>query len=142
MNRTGRILAVTAGLIVGGAVFGGLAALAALLIAFALTEGMPIDVPTDVYEMVFGVGALFGGVLFPVTCWVLLRRVALGLALLGTVVGTIAGGTVGWLLPAHDIDQVYNSVIGAVIGFLIATVLLRVLASRAAPRDETRVSVG
>ncbi len=143
MNRTGRILAVTAGLIAGGAIFGGVAAIAALLIGASVTEGPGLNLlDGSLLAFVFGVGALFGGLLFPVTCWVLLRRVALGLALLGTVVGTIAGGTVGWLLPAHDVDQVYNAVIGAVVGFLIATVLLRVLASRTGNREATRVSVG
>ena len=142
MNRTGRIAAVTAGLILGGAIFGGIAAVVALLIGAAVTAGPGLNLlEGSLLAFVFSVGAFFGGFLFPTACWVLLRRVALGLALLGTVAGTVAGGIVGWLLPAHDIDQVYNAVIGAVVGFLVATVLLRVLASRTGQRQAARVSV-
>ena len=92
MSRTLRIVAVTAGLLAAGAVAGALAADAALLLASAV-EGSGLAL-NDWEPLLFvaSVGALFGGVLLPVTAWLFLRRVPLGLALLGTVVGTIAGG--------------------------------------------------
>ena len=141
MSQTGRILAVTAGLIAGGALFGALAAVATLAIGFAAMgrAGEILD-PVGL-EMVATVGALLGGVLFPAAAWLLMRTVPIGLALIGTVAGTTAGGAAGWLVAGTDFDQVVYALIGGVIGFVFASVLLRVRAGRTAAR-RTRVSAG
>ena len=129
MSRSLRIVAVTAGLLVAGAIAGALAADAAMAIALAVTDGPGALRGTgEGFFIVTVVGALFGGVLLPATAWIFLRRVALGLALLGTVLGTIAGGVVGWIVNARG-DQVTGGVIGAIVGFAVAALLLRVFAS-------------
>lgn len=139
MNRTGRILAVTAGLIAGGALFGALAAVVALMIGVAATDHLRDVMNAELLELVAGVGAVFGGVLFPTAGFVVLRRVPLGLALLGTLVGAVAGGVTGWMLRGQDIMQVYHAIIGALIGFLAATIALRLTAGRVR-REPIRVS--
>jgi hypothetical protein len=129
MSRSLRIAAVTAGLLVAGAVAGAVAADVALLIALAV-GGTPVALNHVGEPLLFvgAVGALFGGVLLPVTAWIFLRRVPLGLALLGTLLGTILGGVGGWVLSRAG-DPVQGGVVGAVIGFALAALLLRLRAS-------------
>ena len=139
MNRIGRILAVTAGLIVGGALAGALAAVVALGIAIALTPSLHVGGGVGAaLENAALVGAVFGGVLFPVAGFVVLRRVPLGLALLGTLLGTIAGAVIGWFVPPVPIEHAIN---GALIGFVISTLLLRLTLGRASRVEGQRVPV-
>jgi hypothetical protein len=129
MNRSIRIVAVTGGLLASGAVAGALAAVVAVLIAIAVTQsGMEMS---DWRPLAFiaSVGALFGGVLLPITAWLFLRRVPLGLALLGTVVGTIVGGSLGWIVHPGG-EEIMGGVGGAFAGFAIAALLLRLRVSR------------
>ena len=129
MERPVRIVLVTLGLCLAGAVFGALAAVVAFALASGLTGGFDVVFYADVLAFVAAVGAVFGGVLLPVTCWVLLRRVPLGLAVMGTVAGTVLGGALGWMLLP---DSIIHPVLGAVAGFFCAALLLRLRAS--APR--------
>ena len=155
MHGTARILSVTAGLVVGGAVFGAVAAVLALMIGSALsgTLGEVLHHGRGLLGFVSALGAVFGVALFPAAAWLLMRRVPLARALLGTGAATVAGGVLGWLVPARDAftislgaqggpDQVLDAVAGAVLGFLAATVMLRMAAGRAeARREAARVSV-
>jgi hypothetical protein len=155
MHGTTRILSVTAGLIVGGAIFGAVSAVLSLVIGSALTGTLPqvLSHGRGLLGFVSALGAVFGVALFPAAAWLLMRRVPVGQALLGTGAATIAGGVIGWLVPARDAflisldartgpDQVLDAVAGAVIGFLAATVILRLAAGRAeARREAARVSV-
>jgi len=127
---------VTVGLLVAGAVAGALAADAALLIAVGLSE-RALGIPRDTLGFVAAVGALFGGVLLPITAWLFLRRVPLGLALLGTVIGTVIGGSLGWVVGIGG-DAIRAGVAGAFAGFACAALLLRLRAS--APRVRHAVS--
>jgi hypothetical protein len=133
MSRTFRIFAVTVGLLVAGAIAGALAAVAAVMIAFAAGgEGLGLTgTDAEMLSVVAILGALFGGVLLPVTAWIFLRRVPLGLALLGTVVGTILGGVLGWI-AAPGLDEIQGGLVGAFTGFACAALFLRLRAS--APR--------
>jgi hypothetical protein len=143
MSRIGRILAVTAGLMAGGALFGAVAAVAALLIAVSFTGELGEVVrDADLLQLVAVVGALFGGVLFPTAGFIVLRRVPLWLALLGNLVGTVAGGVIGWLVPGRAGDQVIHAIIGALLGFLLATIALRLTVGRAARGEAVRVPAG
>ena len=143
MSRIGRILAVTAGLMAGGALFGAIAAVAALLIAVSFTGELGEVVrDADLLQLVAVVGALFGGLLFPTAGFIVLRRVPLWLALLGNLVGTVAGGVIGWLLPGLAGDQVIHAIIGALRGFLLATIALRLTVGRAARGEAVRVPAG
>src|SRR5688572_6079865 len=80
-----RVLGVTAALLACGAVFGALAAVVAAAVAFNITDGPPFSLYAEIYVIAAVVGAAMGGVLLPAACWLLLRRVPLGLAFLGTV---------------------------------------------------------
>ena len=136
MSRSLRIVAVTAGLLMAGAVAGAVAAVAAVAIAIALTAS-PVTLTPEPLVFAGMVGAFFGGVLLPVTAWIFLRRVPLGLALLGTLLGTIIGGVLGWVVHLTG-DPVEGGVIGAVAGFAVAALLLRLRAS-APPRQAVPV---
>jgi hypothetical protein len=131
MNRTTRIVAVTVGLLAAGAVAGAVAADAALFLASALDGGGVALNDWEPLLVVAAIGALFGGVLLPITAWLFLRRVPLGLALLGTVVGTIVGGALGWIVRLGS-NEIQGGVMGAFAGFAVAALLLRLRAS--APR--------
>jgi hypothetical protein len=135
MSRALRIFAVTAGLLAAGAVAGALAAAAALAIALTVS-GDPVG--QEMLSIVAMIGALFGGVLLPATAWIFLRRVPLGLALLGTLVGTIVGGSAGWILMSGH-DPIRGGLGGAFAGFAGAALLLRLRASAPArvPRAVT-----
>ena len=124
MTRARRIFAVTAGLFATGAIVG---AVTGAVVATVLMNFLPI--PTRSFSLeLFGVGAvygaLFGAVLFPTAGWLLMRHVPLGKALLGTSIGTLAGGLLGWFLPIGAIPPVRSLGLG-VLGFAIAVLLLR-----------------
>jgi hypothetical protein len=131
MNRTTRIVAVTVGLLAAGALAGALAADAALLLASAVDGSGLALTNWEPLLVVAGIGALFGGVLLPITAWLFLRRVPLGLALLGTVVGTIVGGALGWIVRLGS-NEIQGGIMGAFAGFAVAALFLRLRAS--APR--------
>lgn len=136
MNRNLRIAAVTGGLLVAGAVAGAIAADVALLIAAALDGNGPELIGLEPMLFVGSVGALLGGVLLPITAWLFLRRVPIGLAVLGTLLGTVVGGALGWILFSGD--QIRGGLGGAFAGFALSALLLRLRAS--APRVPRAVS--
>src|SRR5687768_2037857 len=138
MNRTLRIIAVTAGLLGAGAAAGALAGIAALLIALWVSGLGVTGSEIEMLGFVALVGGLFGGVLLPATAWIFLRRVPLGLALLGTLLGTIVGGVLGWVVRLGA-NEIQGGLIGAFAGFAIAALLLRLRAS--APRERRAISV-
>ncbi|HEX6748253.1 MAG TPA: hypothetical protein VF092_13235 [Longimicrobium sp.] len=152
MKRTARILVVTAGLFAGGALFGAASAVASLLIGTALRGNLQDAFAHGAVGFVAVVGAVFGMALFPAAAWLLMRRVPVGLALAGTGAGTVAGGVLGWLIPANDAflisvgpvsgpDQAVDAVTGAVIGFVLSIVFLRIATARAARRRAAGVAV-
>ena len=61
----------------------------------------------------------------------------LGLALLGTLLGTLVGGALGWIV-APSPNEIQGGLIGAFTGFAAAALLLRLRAS--APRVRHAVS--
>ena len=131
MSRSLRIAAVTGGLLVAGAVAGAIAADAAFLIAQTIEGGSLSLIGLEPLLFVGSLGALLGGVLLPITAWLFLRRVPIGLAVLGTLLGTVVGGALGWVLFSGS-DQIRGGLGGAFAGFALSTLLLRLLAS--APR--------
>jgi hypothetical protein len=119
VNRPFRILAVTVGLIVAGAVLGATAGALALAIALTLTEG-------QVYGLEFAgaFGAVLGAVTAPVVALVLLRRVPLGRMFVGLTSGTVVGGVFGWIVAVVP-DQVGSALLSAFVGCLAAAVSMR-----------------
>jgi hypothetical protein len=129
MGRTRRILAVTAGLVVFGAAAGAIAGALVAIFAIAFSLGPREALDLDLIRFGATLGAPLGGALLPAAGWLLMRRVPLGRAMLGTMLGTIAGGLIGWFTP-FLIDEFYRTIVGGFLGFVLAVVALRRLASR------------
>jgi hypothetical protein len=139
MTRLGRIITVTLGLSIAGAIFGALAGVIGLVVLTVLTGGgLPM---LDMAVVPAILGATFGAVGAPAIAWLLLRYVPLGKAVAWGTVGTAAGGVGGWLL-ATVVDraspglatavesQVKGAILGAIAGFLTAALILRIRAAR------------
>ncbi|MBI2378435.1 MAG: hypothetical protein HYV07_30835 [Deltaproteobacteria bacterium] len=133
-SRAPRILAVTAGLAVAGAIFGSIAVILAVgcmeLVSAISANLRGTDYSSSNLHHVLTVGAVFGAplgaVLAPVAGWALLRYVPLGKAFVGLTVGATIGGVVGVLV--YQLGQVpVNPLISAVLGFVVAAVVLRKL---------------
>lgn len=125
----GRIVAVTFGLVVAGAVFGGIAGAVALAISLVLSQDYGHLRESRLFAVAAVIGALLGAVCAPLAGWLLLRQVPLGRAFAGLTVGATLGGVAGWFLPrsfAHG-DGI---LITAALGFLGAAVVLRIAHSR------------
>ena len=69
-------------------------------------------------------GAVLGAVLLPLAGWLLMRRVPLGRALLGTAAGAVSGGLLGWFMPVGP-DVIARTLVAGVAGFLVAVIVLR-----------------
>jgi hypothetical protein len=126
-----RILLVTAGLMLTGFLFGGMAG-AVLTFLLGLPDGWT-GLPAWEYLVIgAGLGGLFGAVLGPLGAWLLMRHVPLGLAVGGTTLGTVLGGAaaVAWNAPGA-------LVYGPVAGFALAALALRVHARRRLHRRGT-----
>lgn len=124
-----RKLIVTFGLSAGGAIVGAAAGAVASLLA--LVVGRVIVSIFDLWVLAIPatIGAFLGFVLTPIVAWMLLRRVPLGRAFLGLAGGTIAGGVLGFFFP-YEWDPIEGAVVAAVVGFCVAALVLRWLASR------------
>ena len=107
---------MTGALAVAGAVFGALAS--ALAVTIWLAPRGDLHFGTDVLLFAALVGGALGAVLGPAAAWLLLRRVPVGRAVLGTTAGAFAGGLVSAALQIH-------AVLGAVVGFTAAALILR-----------------
>ena len=128
-NRNQRILAVTAGLAVTGAVVGALCA-GVVVTSIASAEAKSTFIFSPEFFRLLGimavVGAITGVVGAPALAWGLLRRVPLGRAIVVTAGATIAGSILGeTFFPFNP----YRNVIPGVIvcgwlGFLMAGLAL------------------
>jgi hypothetical protein len=99
-----------------GAVMGGICGAVATAIGLAIAGG-GIHTQAVLFGTWFGAG--LGAVAAPIVAWGLLRHVPLGRAIAETALGSIAGATVGWLVPA------INPLYGAVGGFVLSALQLR-----------------
>jgi hypothetical protein len=130
--RMMRIAAVTAGLIVAGAVFGTIAGAVILLAWLAATGSFtsPLDDAAFVLQFSFAFAGTLGAVLGPIAGWLLMRHVPLGLAVGGTTLGTVVGGAIGFIATALPI----GSMVYGVAGFGVCAIALRILYPRREPR--------
>lgn len=129
MNRPWRVVTITAGLILTGAVVGALAG------AVSLTTSLWIDRdPWYVLGLFAGplYGAPIGAVVAPVLAWTVLRRVALGQMFMWLGSGTAIGGLVGWITTVTPMEEakVMSGLAGAVVGCLVAAIRVRYHARR------------
>jgi hypothetical protein len=75
-----------------------------------------------VFAAVFG--AICGAIAAPAGGWLLLRRVPLGRAMAWTVIATVFGAVVLWVLPL-GYNRIERGILGAIVGFLAAALALR-----------------
>ena len=117
------ILAVTAALLAGGALFGGLAGAVALTLVLALFGTFNWGLLLVAAQM----GAVLGAVLLPIAGWTLLPRVPLWRVFTGTIAGTVIGGLLGTVLGflLYPVGLLVGPVLGAILGFLCAAIRLR-----------------
>ena len=125
MGRTKRILAVTAGLVVAGAVIGAVLGVLVLALTAVILGGwssLRFDGLLLPMGLVFG--AMRGAVLAPAAAWLLMRDVPLGRAIGGTALGTVLGAVMGTVLAPG------TTFLMALAGFVAAAVYLRVRSGR------------
>lgn len=114
-GRGRRVAAVTLALGVAGAIFGAVAsAVACMIWLWSLAQ----HVDAEALAVAAAVGGVCGAVLGPAGAWLLLRRVPLGVAVLGTTFGAIVGGALGSIIQSRPLES-------AVAGFLLAGMVLR-----------------
>lgn len=134
MNTFRRILAVTSGLALAGAVSGalsGVLVIQAIIISLAGTLA-----PRQSVAASCAIGGIFGAVVAPALAWSLLRRVAVGRAIIGIAAGAGLGGAIGVLVSANFVNPyvpfainrppIPQAVIGALMGATLAAAYLRV----------------
>jgi hypothetical protein len=125
LGRAGRIIVVGGGLMVASGIFG------ALLGAAIFSAGVAIVMHTfSLHVVAWGAvrGAFAGGIVAPLSAYLFLRRVPLGLAIPGLALATILGGTAGELAPRSPLGE-WQTAAGAAVGLLLAVVLLRLRSS-------------
>jgi hypothetical protein len=124
MTRLRRILAITAGLIGLGAGAGAAAGTVVAMVVGVFEGGLAELIDLELAAIGAVYGATLGALLLPIAGWLLMRRVPIGRALLGTMLGTIAGGLVGWFAPIHG-EQFEHALLFAIAGFGLAVLRLR-----------------
>lgn len=133
-----RVIAITSGLVLAGAVsgaFSGVLAIEAAVLIFLRTLA-----PLQIVGASCAIGALFGSVVAPVLAWTTLRRVPLGRAIAGIAVGSGLGGAIGVLVGAGAVNPyvpfalalppVPQGLLGALAGAALAAGYLRVRSNR------------
>ena len=129
--RLRRVLVVTAGLMVTGAIAGAITGMIAVTIVMLMFNGLSALADLGLaMEFAAMLGAPIGAVILPLEAWVLLRRVPLWRAVAETAAGTVLGAVALALLSPGPI-------LGAVIGFTAAAIRLRI-ATRGGPAGAAR----
>jgi hypothetical protein len=123
--RTVRIIAVTGGLAVVGAMVGAATGAVALILVSIAQGARTLHMITFGSGFAAMFGAVVGAVLAPIEAWVLLRRVPLWRAITGTAVGTIIGATALAF-------TIVGPIVGGVAGFTAAAIALRLRRERRA----------
>ena len=139
MNTLGRVLAITFGLAVAGAVSGAASGILAIEAISGSVAGALA--PLQFVAAACAIGAGFGAVVAPALAWSLLRRVALGRAIAGIAAGAGFGGAVGVLVGVNYVNPyapfalnrppVPQGVVGALVGAALAAAYLRTRYRRA-----------
>jgi hypothetical protein len=123
-----RVALVTLGLIPTGAAAGALAGALGVTLWVGLAEGFRAALDPSLWTVAGVVGAALGAVLLPLAGFTVLRYVPLGRALAETILGTAIGGAVG----VQFLEQGW--LLGALAGFGMAAIRLRLMAKRARAR--------
>ena len=139
MTRLARVLAVTSGLVAAGAGAGALAGAAVAGVIAAIVEHPGAALEPGLLGFGATFGAVLGAVLLPLAGWLLMRRVPLGRALLGTAAGAVSGGLLGWFMPVGA-DVIARTLVAGVAGFLVAVIVLRRSAAAARVGADARAA--
>ena len=139
MLSPGRVAVVTLGLALCGAVMG--AVCATIAVSLALITHSPHEflsgfAPPPLLLAAGLAGAAMGAVSAPILAFGILRRVPLGRAIVLTALGTIAGAVVGEMVaPVNPYAAGWTPGIvrGALLGFVMAGVILRLTVRRPGP---------
>jgi hypothetical protein len=124
----GRILAVTVGLSLTGAVCGAVLGGLSFLVALAADKGFgALRDWSIVFVLGAYGGAVFGAVLAPLLAWIFLRRVSLARAIGQTALGVIIGVVVAAVVRPELV------VIFGLAGFVLAAIWLWVSTRRTPP---------
>jgi hypothetical protein len=121
-----RVAAVTGGLMVVGGIAGGLAT--ALAVAGVVLVSDPSELLRDpeLFFIAGAFGAVYGAVLGPLAAWLLMRHVPLGIAIGGTMLGTLVGGVLALTAMEEHILTL------PLVGFFLAALAIRLLVPRPA----------
>ena len=98
MSRAPRIIAVTVGLAVLGALCGGVLGALVFLGMVGGSEGFRIPPLREVLFVGAVVGAPIGAVLAPILGWTLLRQAPIGVAVRAAVLWSAGAALLGWLI--------------------------------------------
>jgi len=139
MAHQTRVIAITSGLVVAGAISGAFSGVLAIEAAVLIVlRTLP---PLQILGASCAIGALFGSVVAPVLAWGILRRVPLGRAITGIAIGSGLGGAIGVLVGAGAVNPyvpfalnlppVPQGLLGAAVGAGLAAGNLRVRSDRA-----------
>jgi len=136
-----RVAIITLGLALTGAVVGGVLGALSLWLATAI-RGMTLSLNSTRVLLAGGeAGALMGTVLAPVAAWSLMRSVPLWRAIAEPAFGTVLGAVAGTILGPLWRPGLAWSIVGGLIGFLIAAVHLRIVfGSRSSHRESVAAS--
>jgi len=128
--RIARIAAVTAGLVVVGALVGGVVGvLVTGMLLGSAGGGLALLLNLETVLFIGAYGAAMGAVLGPLAAWLLMRHVPLWKAIGGTALGTLAGSVLGL------VGDGAMGFPGALLGFGAAAVYLRFRS----PRENRRI---
>jgi hypothetical protein len=121
-----RVAAVTGGLIMAGAIAGGVAS-AIAIVAVGLVSDGSMGMYHDPETIILGgiLGAIYGAVLGPLAAWLLMRHVPLGIAIGGTMLGTLIGGVAALMTEQHFLSL-------PLAGFALAALVIRLAVPRPA----------
>jgi hypothetical protein len=142
-GKVARVALVTVGLSASGGLVGAVCAAAAVTVIAIAEDGiasLASGATLRLLGVAAGAGAVVGMAGAPLLGWSLLRRVPLGRAILVTAFGTVVGAVGGELLnPLNPYVQTVPGVVGgALAGFLVAGIGLRIAARRAPPTTVER----
>ena len=125
MDRANRIVLVTLGLSLTGAVVGATLS-PLLLLAIGLAQGRPVfGVDLSFLGIAAAFGATAGAILAPIASWSLMRHVPIWRAIVETLVGTILGASVGMLFGPDQRFGLLWPIVFGIVGFLTAAGRLR-----------------
>ncbi len=130
MQKASKVLIVTAGLVVTGAVVGAICGMVGLATSLAVQGESPAAQDLAIYAFAGVIGAFVGSIIAPLLAWGLLRYVPIGRAVAQCALGTTLGGMVAFTLEPNA--SLFVPVLGALFGFVAAAVRLRI----ATPRSE------